>query len=277
VRRSAGCLRRTRSCAERTRSSSPLRCFCQGARPRPNEVRAYIEEHRERFGIEPICRTLGVSASACYQRAVGERSARAIEDERLLEVIRATHRRNYEAYGYRRMWKALVRAGERVARCRVLRLMAGAWDPGREAARAAVADHQQRPGRARAGGSGRSGLHRRAAERLAGVRFHVLRCWEGVLYLAFVIDAFSRMVVGWQLAANMRTPLVLDALRMALGLRAPGADVEPVQRCDAGQSVHRRRLHPGPRRSSRTRVDRHVGDALDNASRNRSWMPTRPS
>jgi len=155
VRRSAGCLRRTRSCAERTRSSSPLRCFCQGARPRPNEVRAYIEEHRERFGIEPICRTLGVSASACYQRAVGERSARAIEDERLLEVIRATHRRNYEAYGYRRMWKALVRAGERVARCRVLRLMAGAWDPGREAARAAVADHQQRPGRARAGGSGR--------------------------------------------------------------------------------------------------------------------------
>jgi hypothetical protein len=59
----------------------------------------YIDEHRARFGVEPICRTLGVSASAYYRRASGERSARAIEDERLLQVIRETHRKNY---GHRR-------------------------------------------------------------------------------------------------------------------------------------------------------------------------------
>jgi len=67
-----------------------------------------------------------------------------------------------------------------------------------------------------------------------GPDFTYLRCWEGVLYYAFVIDVFSRMVVGWQLASNMRTTLVLDALRMALGLREHGADVQLVNHSDAG-------------------------------------------
>jgi putative transposase len=87
-------------------------------------VSAYVDGHRERFGVEPICRTLDVSASAYYRRASGARSARLVEDERLLGVIRQTHKENYLAYGYRRMWKALVRAGEHVPRCRVQRLMA---------------------------------------------------------------------------------------------------------------------------------------------------------
>ena len=72
---------------------------------------AFIDQHPERFGVEPICQILGVSASAYYQRATGERSARQREDERLLEVIRTTHKNNYEAYGYGRTWKALLRAG----------------------------------------------------------------------------------------------------------------------------------------------------------------------
>ncbi len=84
---------------------------------------AFIDGHRERFGVEPICRVLGVSASAYYHRASGQRSARVVEDERLLAVIRETHKANYEAYGYRRTWKALRRAGETVPRCQVQRLM----------------------------------------------------------------------------------------------------------------------------------------------------------
>jgi putative transposase len=86
-------------------------------------VSRYIDEHRGRFGVEPICRVLGVSASAYYQRATGQRSARTIEDERLLERIREVHAANYYAYGYRRTWKALGRAGEPVGRDRVRRLM----------------------------------------------------------------------------------------------------------------------------------------------------------
>ena len=84
---------------------------------------AFIEEHRERFGVEPICSTLGVSASAYYERASGRRSERQVEDERLLAKIAQIHEANYCAYGYRRTWKALLRAGEDVGRDRVRRLM----------------------------------------------------------------------------------------------------------------------------------------------------------
>lgn len=83
----------------------------------------YVDEHRGRFGVEPICTTLGVSVSAYYQRRAGRRSVRAVEDERLLERIRVLHSANYYAYGYCRMWKALGRVGEQVPRCCVQRLM----------------------------------------------------------------------------------------------------------------------------------------------------------
>ena len=66
---------------------------------------AFIDEQRVRFGVEPICEALGVSASAYYQRATCELSARRVEDERLLELIREIHARNYFAYGSWRMWK----------------------------------------------------------------------------------------------------------------------------------------------------------------------------
>ncbi len=73
---------------------------------------AFIDEQRAAgFAVELVCRTLGVSASAYFQRSTGRRSRRAVEDERLLGVIRELHAQNYEAYGSRRMWKALRRSG----------------------------------------------------------------------------------------------------------------------------------------------------------------------
>ena len=78
----------------------------------------------------------------------------------------------------------------------------------------------------------------RAPNRLWVADFTYLRCWEGVVFFAFVIDVFSRMIVGWQFATHMRATLVLDALRMALGLRAPGADVALVHHSDRGIAVH---------------------------------------
>ena len=71
---------------------------------------AFIDSERPRFGVEPICRTLDVSAFAYYQRASGRHSVRAIEDERLLELIEEVYAANYCAYGYRRTWKALQRS-----------------------------------------------------------------------------------------------------------------------------------------------------------------------
>jgi putative transposase len=197
-------------------------------------VSRYVDEHCGRFGVEPICRTLGVSASAYYQRASGCRSERVVEDERLLARIRELHACNYYAYGYRRMWKTLRRAGERVSRCRVQRLMRAHGIEG--AKRRGKPWRTTRPD---AQALRRPDLVRRdfsasGPNELWVADLSYLRCWEGVVYFAFVIDAFSRTVVGWQLAANMRTDLVLDALRMALGVRGPGADLELVHHSDAG-------------------------------------------
>jgi putative transposase len=197
-------------------------------------VSAYVDLHRERFGVEPICRTLGVSASAYYRRATGERSERVVEDERLLEVIRVAHKQNYEAYGYRRMWKALGRAGEHVARCQVQRLMAANGIQGAKRRGKPWRTTKADPAAVRSPDLVKRDFTAQAPNRLWTGDFTYLRCWEGVVYFSFVIDAFSRMVVGWQLACHMRTDLVLDALRMALGLRAPGADFQLVAHTDAG-------------------------------------------
>ena len=190
--------------------------------------------YRERFGVEPICRVLGVSASAYYKRAKGELSARAVEDQRLLGVIRETHKANYEAYGYRRTWKALRRAGETAPRCQVQRLMRAHGIQG--------AKRRGKPWRTTIpdpNAPRRPDLVQRdftAAEpnRLWVGDLSYLRCWEGVVYFAFVLDVYSRRVVGWQLASHPRTDLVLDALRMALGTREHGADFRLVAHTDRG-------------------------------------------
>jgi putative transposase len=197
-------------------------------------VSAFIDEQRGRFGVEPICRALGVSASAYYQRSSGKLSARRVEDERLLELIREIHARNYFAYGSWRMWKALGRAGEEVGRGRVERLMhsngiQGAKRRGKPWRTTVPDQAAQRPADLVQREFKASG-----PDELWCVDFTYLRCWEGVVFFSFVIDVYSRMIVGWQFADHMRTDLVLDALRMALAQRGPGADVELVHHSDAG-------------------------------------------
>jgi len=197
-------------------------------------VSAFVDEYRVRFGVEPICRTLGVSASAYYQRASGPPSSRRLEDERLLGRILELHAANYYAYGSRRMWKALVREGEQVGRGRVERLMRrngiqGAKRRGKPW-RTTISDPEARR---------RPDLVQRdfsaaARNELWVADFTYLRCWEGLVFFAFVVDAYSREIVGWQFAAHMRTDLVLDALRMALATTERVDEVELVHHSDAG-------------------------------------------
>ena len=226
----------------------------------------FIDEQRGRFGVEPICVALGVSASAYYQRASGERSARRVEDERLLELIRQIHERNYLAYGSWRMWKALGRAGEQVGRGRVERLMRtngiqGAKRRGKPWRTTYPNVDAYRPADLVERDFGAS-----RPDELWFADFTYLRCWEGVVYFAFVIDACSRAIVGWQFAAHMRTDLVLDALRMALAQRGTGANVALVHHSDAGSQYtsidYTQTLDDhGVLASIGT-----VGDAYDNAS-----------
>ena len=226
---------------------------------------AYVDQHRDRFGVEPICETLDVSASAYLQRKTGERSARVVEDEPLLAVICQTHQDNYEAYGYRRCWKALLQAGERAPRCQVQRLMAAHGIAGAKRRGRPWRTTTTAPVALRSPDLVKRDFTAERPNALWAADFTYLRCWEGVLYFSFVIDVFSRMVVGWQLAANMRDTLVLDALRMALGLREHGADVQLVAHSDAGSQYT-----SGDYTQT---LDDHlvlgsigtVGDALDNA------------
>jgi len=197
-------------------------------------VSRYVDEHRGRFGVEPICRILGVSASAYYERRKGERSARVLEDERLLELIEQTHANNYFAYGYRRMWKALQRAGERVGRDRVKRLTRAAGVQGAKRRGKPWRTTRRDPQAQRRPDLVKRDFTATGADRLWVADLSYLRCWEGLVFFAFVIDVFSRRVVGWQLATHMRTSLVTDALGMALHRRAEGADVALVHHSDAG-------------------------------------------
>jgi putative transposase len=197
-------------------------------------VSVFIDEHRERFGVEPICRVLGVSASAYYHRRQAPPSIRAVKDERLLEVIRVTHKRNFEAYGYRRTWKALLRAGESVPRCQVQRLMRSHGIQGAKRRGKPWRTTKPDPNAHRRPDLVNRDFSASEPNRLWVGDLTYLRCWEGVVYLSFVIDVFSRQVIGWQLASHMRTDLVLDALRMALGTREPGADFRLVAHSDRG-------------------------------------------
>ena len=195
---------------------------------------AFIDQHRERFGVEPICRTMDVSASAYYHRRIGARSRRSLEDERLLERIRLLHSANYYAYGSRRMWKALRRAGEQVGRGRVERLMRAHGICGAKRRGKPWRTTRPDPAARRRPDLVDRDFSASGPNELWVADLTYLRCWEGVVFFAFIIDAFSRRIVGWQLAGHMRTTLVLDALRMALAQRGGGADVELVHHSDRG-------------------------------------------
>jgi putative transposase len=185
--------------------------------------------------VAPICRTLGASVSAYYQRGCGRRSQRAVEDERLLTRIRELHASNYYyAHGYRRMWRALRRAGEQVPRCRVQRLMRAHGIEGAKRRGKRWRTTRPDPQAQRGPDLVRRDINTEAPNRLWVADLSYLRCWERLVFFAFVFDAYSRMIVGWQLAAHMRTDLALDALKMALGKRGPGADVELIHHSDRG-------------------------------------------
>jgi putative transposase len=210
-------------------------------------VSAFIDAHREDFGVELICRTIGTSVSAHYQRATGQRSARDVEDERLLEVIRRVHRDNYESYGSRRMWKALRRQGEEVGRGHVERLMrrngiVGAKRRGKPWRTTIQSDQPATsPDLLERDFSATRPDEKWCAD------FTYIRCWEGVVFFSFVIDCYSRMVVGWQFAGHRRTELVQDALDMAAAIR--------------GVDEHSVLIHHSDRGSQYTSHD--FNDALD--------------
>ncbi len=181
----------------------------------------YVEERRDAFGVEPICRAIGVPPSTHYARRSRKPSRRALEDRGLVAEIYAAREGYRRVYGVRKTWKELERRGVEVGRDRVARLMRA---EGLEGVRRGKKKRTTIPDEAvleRA----RDLLQRdftatRPNEKwVADITY--VRTWDGFIYLAFILDCYSRMIVGWQLAAHLRTELVMDALEMAIGLRQP--------------------------------------------------------
>jgi putative transposase len=178
----------------------------------------FIDAHRERFGVEPICRELQVAPSTYYAARHRPASARRVRDEALKVKLRQLHSGQCDVYGARKAWRQLRREGIPAARCTVERLMRElglrgtvrgkphrTTIPDETAPRPAdlVARHFQadRP------------------DRLWVADLTYVRTWSGFVYVAFIIDAYSRAIVGWQASRSLRTDLVLDALEMALWAR----------------------------------------------------------
>jgi len=184
---------------------------------------SFIDEHKRTHGVEPICATLPIAPSTYYQRkaqqANPERlSARARRDLELQPEIRRVWDANFRVYGARKVWRQLNREGIRVARCTVERLMrdlglSGAVR-GRKFKTTIADDTTARPADLVCREFSASGPNQLWVSDLTYVA-----TWQGFVYVAFVIDVFSRMIVGWRASRSLRTDLALDALEQALWAR----------------------------------------------------------
>ncbi len=185
---------------------------------------AYIDEHRGRFGVQPICRVLAqhgvaIAPSTYYAAKNRPPPARARRDVALLAEIKRVYKENSEVYGARKVWLQLHREHIPAARCTVERLMRQAGlagvRRGRRARTTIAAKRQAWPP-----DLVNRDFHAAAPNRLWVVDItYVPITAGGFAYAAFVIDAFSRMIVGWRVAGHMRTSLALDALEMAVSAR----------------------------------------------------------
>jgi transposase InsO family protein len=199
---------------------------------------SFIDEEREEHGVEPICRELPIAPSTYYEHKAQEtdpsrRSARAKRDEHLRPEIQRVYDENLKVYGARKVWRQLNREGFEVARCTVERLM-GDLDlqgavRGRRTRTTIPGETEERP----------LDLVEREFSATRPNQLWVsdltyVATWGGFVYVAFVIDVYSRRIVGWRVSNSLRTDLALDALEQAIHERQDEADDRLIHHSDKG-------------------------------------------
>lgn len=185
---------------------------------------AFIDDHRGDYGVEPICRVLPIAPSTYYEQRARQANPsrlppRLVRDAELREEIERVWKENRSLYGARKVWLQLKREGFEVARCTVERLMAQmelrGVVRGRAFRRTTIVDEAaQRP----------ADLVQRdfradRPNRLWVADLTYVATWAGFVYVAFVLDVFSRKIVGWRVSSSLRSDLALDALEQALHAR----------------------------------------------------------
>ena len=218
---------------------------------------AFIDDHRQAHGVEPICRVLPIALST-YHAHVAKRvdpsrlSARDRRDAALKEEVRRVFEANFRVYGVRKVWRQLQREGFDVARCTVARLMRAMGLEGiirgkpirttvSDKAAPRPLDHVNRP------------FHAPAQNMLWVSDFTYVATWTGFVYVAFVIDTYARRIVGWRVSRTAHASFVLDALEQALHDRRPVQGNRLVHHSDRGSQG-------GFKRSSQHDLCRLIGE-----------------
>ena len=226
---------------------------------------AFVVAHRDTFGLEPICRVLQVATStvrSCLARPI---SAREIADEVLKPKIRQLFDDNYQVYGRRKMKAALRREyGLIVDKDRVARIIAELGIRGASRTRSMITTRPDATS-PRAPDLVKRRFSAQRPNELWVSDFTYIATWSGFIYTAFIIDVYSRMIVGWRVASTMTTDLVMDALNMAVWSRRANLLDGVVAHSDAGSqytsvAYTERLAELGARPSIGT-----IGDSYDNA------------
>ena len=179
---------------------------------------SYIDAHKDQWGVEPICQVLEVAPSTYYAATSRPTSARRLRDEELKVEIARVHEANFGVYGVEKVWRQLNREGVGVGRDRVARLMRElnleGVVRGKRKRTTVAGELDERP----------EDLVDRdfrapAPNRLWVADLTYVSTWSGFVYVAFIIDAFSRSIVGWRVSGSLHAELALDALEMALWVR----------------------------------------------------------
>ena len=193
----------------------------------------FIDTYRDRFGVEPICQVLQVAPSTYYAHKVRPPSARAVRDAELKVEIKRVYKENFEVYGVEKLWRQLDREGIRVGRDHVARLMRSIG------IRGVVRGAKRRTTTPAPAADRPTDLVKRdftapAPNRLWVADLTYVATWAGFCYAAFIIDAYSRAIVGWRVATTLRATLALDALEMAIWARQDAGLDELVHHSDRG-------------------------------------------
>ena len=230
---------------------------------------AFIDDHREAHGVEPICKVLPIAPSTYHDRAAKRAdpeklSARVKRDQALRPEIARVFAENFEVYGARKVWRQLNRENIPVARCTVERLMANLGLRGvirgkpirttvQDKAAPCPLDHVNRV------------FHAPAPNTLWLSDFTYVSTWSGFVYVAFVIDAYARRIVGWRVSRTAHASFVLDALEQALHERRPAHRAGLVHHSDRGSQYVSIRYTERLAEAGIEPSVGSVGDSYDNA------------
>jgi putative transposase len=234
----------------------------------------FIDDHRAAYGVEPICAVVPIAPSTYFRHRAHRadptcRSPRAQRDNELRVEIRRVWTEHFEVYGPRKMWHQLRRDGIAVGRGRVRRLMRQLGLAGAVRGRAWITTTQSQPVLDRPADLVDRTFTATRPNQLWVSDFTYVPTWAGFVYVALVIDVFARRIVGWRVAASLRTDFVLDALEQAIHARGGDRPAGLVHHSDQGAQYLSMRYTDRLADAGIALSVGSRGDAYDNASRSR--------